>query len=124
MIFENGFDEVCCFSDKKIKWFYKIDIKKVLRQEFESDYITIYEKKETPKEILTENEKKYLSAVIKPFRNKISSIIKYEYDNYSEQYILIKYDSGRGFSLPDFEKNTMYKGMKLDKEYTLEELGL
>lgn len=28
------------------------------------------------------------------------------------------------FSLPFFEKGTMYKGMETDKRYTLEELGL
>ena len=28
------------------------------------------------------------------------------------------------FCLPYFEDGTMYKGMKLDKAYTLEELGL
>lgn len=27
-------------------------------------------------------------------------------------------------SLPLFEKETMYKGMEVDKKYTLEELGL
>lgn len=84
-------------------------------------YETIY-KKETP--ILDEKERKYLSAVIKPFRHRTSSITKYEYEDYDEQYLLIRFDEGGVFSLPDFAKNTMYTGMKLNVEYTLEELGL
>lgn len=124
VIFENDFEEACCFSDKEIKWFDKNDIQKVERPEFEPDYVIIYEKKETPKEVLTDKEKEYLRAVIKPYRNKISSIAKHEFDDLAEQYIFIKIAGGRMFYLPEFEKNTMYKGMEVGKEYTLEELGL
>lgn len=49
--------------------------------------------------ILNEAERQYLSAVIRPFRDQVQSITK-------------------------FEDSTMYKGMELGKEYTLEELGL
>lgn len=35
------------------------------------------------------------------------------------------YDNTRGvINLPSFKPNTMYKGMKLDKDYTLDELNL
>lgn len=83
-------------------------------------YKTIYKRKE----ILTEEEKDYLRAVIKPFRNQIISITKHEYNYQDEQYILIKSDKNKAYYLPDFASNTIYKGMGLDKEYTLEELGL
>ena len=89
------------------------------------------------KPILDEKEKEYLSAVIKPFRNRILYIAKSEtvktYDNpnpkiYECIYIMYK-DSPKKknpfyMGFPCFEKGTMYKGMELDKKYTLEELGL
>lgn len=84
-------------------------------------YETIYKYKES---ILDEKEKEYLRAVIRPFRDRIVYITKYEYENYDEQYILIRFDEGGVFILPDFKKGTMYKGMELDRKYTIEELGL
>lgn len=83
-------------------------------------YKTIY-KREEP--ILDDKEKEYLSAVIKPY--KVSGIKKRQVDN--EEHIYI-YVIGKYYTdviiLPYFKKGTMYKGMKLNKEYTLEELGL
>lgn len=78
--------------------------------------------------ILTTKEKEYLSNVIKPFRNRVFGIVKqaqcingYEYIN-----INIKEENGANFcmGLPIFKVGTMFKGMKLDKAYSLEELGL
>lgn len=87
-------------------------------------YETIYE---APKEILEKEEKEYLEAVIRPFRKKILYIRKspqYEYDySYNENIVFILQNDDCGL-LPYFTKNTMYKGMELNKEYTLEELGL
>ena len=81
-----------------------------------------------PKQIIDEKEKEYLSNVIKPFRNRIIWIGKAVYipGEYIEIY-LRHYDDGcssYSIILPYFKKGTMYKGMELDKEYTLEELGL
>ena len=76
--------------------------------------------------ILDDIEKKYLSNVIKPFRNTVISIAKRSaYNNLS--YIAIslkKYLVEESVTLPYFETTQMYKNMKLDKVYTLEELGL
>lgn len=78
------------------------------------------------KPILDKKEKEYLSAVIAPFRNRVEGIVKYV--SYKTEYIRIKFrDIGgnRGYtSLPSFEKDTMYKGMKVDKWYSLKELEL
>ena len=79
-----------------------------------------------PRSILEPAEKKYLSAVIKPFRNKVYAIVKYDGDN-DRYYIQIAVKQSGFFeyvNLPYFKKGTMYNGMELDKEYTLEELGL
>lgn len=85
-------------------------------------YETIYEAYEAPKSILSEKEKEYLEAVIRPFRNKIEVIQKHSYESNGE-FISIDLEDDN-IELPTFEKGTMYKGMEIDKEYTLEELGL
>lgn len=83
-------------------------------------YQTVYECKE---EILDEAEKRYLRAVIRPFRDKIKYICKLVSDFGKYEYIEV--DLGNDILvLPDFKPNTMYKRMKVDKKYTLEELGL
>ena len=74
------------------------------------------------KEILEEEEKEYLSNVIKPFRDKVEYIVK-ETSSYNE-YIKITIKKDDCLSFPYFKRGTMYKGMEEEKEYTLEELGL
>ena len=80
-------------------------------------------------DILTKEEKEYLSAVIKPFRNKVKNIIKFSCAMNSHSYIEIVYDDdtwGKDMAIvmPPFKKDTMYKNMKLGEKYTLKELGL
>ena len=78
------------------------------------------------KPILDETEKRYLSNVIKPFRNKIEYIAKY-IDEDGEYISLTCKDSyHRTFAraFPSFKKGTMYKGMEIGKRYSLSELGL
>lgn len=74
------------------------------------------------KEILDEEEKEYLSNVIKPFRNRIEGIVKEIFGG--KEFITITIKDDCSLCFPYFEKGTMYKGMEEDKEYTLEELGL
>lgn len=80
--------------------------------------------------ILSDKEKEYLSAVIKPFRDKVKGICKYV-DPYSntleecEERIVISFENiCNDIALPNFMQGTMYTGMKAGKEYTLKELGL
>ena len=81
-----------------------------------------------PKPILDEKEKEYLSAVIKPFRDKVFTVSKQIYGD--AHYIQIRMSTlyrntvYEFFNLPSFKPDTMYKGMELNKKYTLEELGL
>lgn len=74
--------------------------------------------------ILDEAEKNYLSAVIKPFRNNVTGIHKTRACNSTRCRIFISVLEHGSCELPWFDDGTMYKGMKLDREYTLEELGL
>lgn len=73
--------------------------------------------------ILDETEKKYLSEVIKPFRNKIEYIKKID-NGFAGCYIDIEMEDNDSLIFPYFKDKRMYKGMELYKEYTLEELGL
>ena len=77
------------------------------------------------KPILDEKEKEYLSAVIRPFRDKIKSICKssFHMDDIWE-WIQISLISDEFMYFPYFKKGTMYKGMKVNKKYSIEELGL
>lgn len=74
--------------------------------------------------ILDDKEKEYLSAVIKPFRKRIKSIKKTDYPSKSA-FISIAMDKSEHIFLPVFELNNgMYQRMEINKEYTLEDLGL
>lgn len=78
-------------------------------------------------EILDKQEKRYLRSIIQPWRDKVRGIRKLEYYT-KHQYIRIRYEEVTGsweeIDLPMFEKNTMYQGMEVCREYTLKELGL
>ena len=85
----------------------------------EPTYKTVYEHKA---EILDEAEKRYLRGVIRPFRDRVKYIEK---RNISRgDYIRIMIQDTNICDLPYFEKDTMYKGMKLYRHYTLKELGI
>ena len=81
---------------------------------------------EHKEKILNDSEKKYLSAIIKPFRDRVDYICKVNtLERYGTQRIYISFtDESIDMGLPIFESGTMYKGMKLSYGYTLEELGL
>ncbi len=89
----------------------------------EPEYQTVYEYKP---EILDEVEKRYLRGVIRPFRNKVKTIRKTDNNMNGEnnEYLTITLKAEPSMDFPNFKPNTMYKCMKLNKDYTLEELGL
>ena len=83
-----------------------------------------YEVVKMPKSILTEQEKLYLSTVIKQYRKKVEYICKLTYHEYDKEYLYISLNNGTTTRLPDFDTNTMYKCMELGRRYSLMELGL
>lgn len=83
----------------------------------------VAEYNESIKEILYEEEKEYLRGVIKPFRDKVEYIRKVICYFNRKEYIEIKVDE-EYTQLPSFKVGTMYKGMEIDRKYTLKELGL
>ena len=80
-----------------------------------------------PKPVLDDVEKEYLSTVIKPFRNRIKYFFKFPCAN-SNYEAIAAVKKGRDYydslSLKKKKKGSMYKGMELIKEYSLEELDL
>ena len=75
-------------------------------------------------QILNDAEKRYLACVIKPFRDKVKYMLK---NSLNEEFIsIVLEDKERReyFNFPYFKKGAMYKGMEINKRYTLEELGL
>lgn len=85
---------------------------------------------EYKEDILDKEEKEYLRAVIKPFRDRITYIAKVEEDIHWFYSLRIRVDIGflndyYDFCLPPFEETSdMYKNMEVGKEYTLKELNL
>lgn len=118
-----------------VKWTPQTAERRFFTIKLKSDNSTIFSKEMTPTEtgasaynawleqeyeILDDVEKAYLSAVIKPFREMVEYIEKRTYTG--KEYIAIVIKEDLNVSFPVFEK--MYKGMELNKKYTLEELGL
>lgn len=78
-------------------------------------------------DILTEEEKEYLEAVINPFKERIVGIGKALLCGNTEFIYFVTREIADGIicsELPPFDAGTAYKGMEAGKKYTLEELGL
>lgn len=75
-------------------------------------------------QVLDDAEKRYLSAVIRPFRDQVVFICKVNFLKGAFQHIVIGITNDEDIALPSFKSGTMYKGMKPDHGYSLEELGL
>lgn len=73
--------------------------------------------------VLDEAEREHLSNIIKPFRDKLKSIIRLDY-YYKSKYNYIQVEYDRDLEQIILKSDTMYNNMKLGKEYSLEELGL
>ena len=83
------------------------------------------EYEEVKPELLDKKERAYLSAVIKPFRDKVEAVSKRRGFGGKQEFIRIYLHNNDDYcSLPFFELNQMYKGMKVNKQYSLKELGL
>ena len=77
-------------------------------------------------QILDDAEKRYLSAVIRPFRDRVEYIAKATVCGLEEDsYIFIHFtDASYDMDFPLLRGSNMYKCMRPCDKYTLEELGL
>ena len=75
--------------------------------------------------ILTDEEKIYLRKVIEPYRSKVESIEKFgsEYLDSDNDFIVVHLVED-SISLPILNTSFTFKGMELNKQYTLKELRL
>ena len=111
IIYNDDYEECFCYTKEMIA-----EVKRLTK------YETIYKRKEP---ILDDKEKEHLGNVIRPFRHSVRYIVKIGYSRINNMaYIFIKLNNNDYISLPYFKKDTMYKNMKLNREYTLEELEL
>lgn len=74
--------------------------------------------------ILDSAERRYLYNVVRPFKDRVQYITKETGYAYDKEKLRIQLEGTNDFELPEFEEDTMYKGMELNKEYTIEQLGL
>ena len=112
-----GQDIVNNFYDTDLKHIHNrdLDIMKV----YENPEIVLWER---PTEILNEQERKYLSALLKPFKYASRYVAKVP-AGHDFEYLSFKIGE-EGFKLPLFQKGAMYKAMELRRRYSLKELGL
>lgn len=98
----------------------------IIKVERPVKYETIFQRvEEEKKEILDKVEKNYLKIIIKPIRSNIKYIEKDEKISLGNKEFLVIYIKDEAMMIfPSFKKGTMYSGMKLNKKYTLEELGI
>ena len=115
----NDFKKTVHIKPNNDSFYYNYTKEMIVEVKRPTKYETIYKREES---ILDEKEKKYLCNVIRPFRNSVKCIVKYT--NYIDECITIFFENNNPIYLPYFKANTMYKKMKVDKSYTLEELGL
>jgi hypothetical protein len=112
------FGSVRCSFGEARGWFNHKDLysDKFLDQEIEIDV----------PDILTKEEHDYLEAVIKPWKNDVKTISKHITFDKELEFICIALTSQsfRPIFLRYFKRREIYKGMKADKEYSLEDPGL
>lgn len=106
----------CSTSNFESSW---INHKEIFNDKFLDQEVEI----EVP-DILTKEEKEYLSNIIKPFRDEIDCIFKHKNDMTFKSYISIKLKDKTYIHFPDLKDNKMYAKMEIDYHYTLEELDL
>lgn len=102
-------------------------VNNLLKVDNDALYQLMKEIEEYNEPILTDSERDYLKAVIKPFKDRVNYIMKVEND---AEYLMIGVNSITDYldietiSLPYFTKGSKYVNMEWDRRYTLKELGL
>ena len=96
------------------------DLKKIYKMENQKMKLIL----EVEEPILDEVERKYLSGVIRPFRDRVKYISKCGGGLYQDEFIQIGIKNEGTISLPFFKTGTMYKKLEQNEEYKLDDLGL
>lgn len=93
------------------------------------DALTRWLDEEYVEPILDDEDRIYLSFVIRPFRDRVLYVTKFYHTGGNEQIVISVKSSVTSGSValiefPYFMEGTMYKGMKCGTDYTVEELML
>ena len=97
--------------------------------QWEDDEPTLISDIYSPK-ILSDKEKEYLTAALKPFHEKVKYVEKIVESVSSDkgwrdkEHLYVAFYGRAMISMPDFDVGEMYSGMELGREYTLDELGI
>lgn len=123
------------FFNSGLVIYWKSNLKHLENSDF--DVVKVYEDFTLQKvlwerkpEVLTEEEKEYLTNLIKPFRNQFRGLEKKYSEEKNSNYLVLDVvdfqDAKEDDSIymPNFENGSAYRGLKTDKYYTLDELGL
>lgn len=115
-------------TDNRRKFIILVKNEKVDEFSLDSDTTSLYAFKRwlgMERNILNDAERRYLAGVIKPFRYEIKSVEKIrDWPKSLDRICFYMKNYEDVWYLPAFKVETMYKGMEVDKEYTVEELGL
>lgn len=97
-----------------------------IKKELEENDIKNYAKRKCEAApVLDVVEKRYLKNVLRPFKDYCAKIVKRKSAyNENEEFIFIDLQTKGMIKLPYFAKDTMYKNMELEEQYTLKELGI
>lgn len=75
-------------------------------------------------QILTNTEREYLKAVLKPFRNRTIRVVKVN-DGEDKEFIYVAInEDAMLYRFPSFKRYEKYVGMENGHEYSLRELGI
>ena len=121
IFYEGCFNPAAMFA--KIKTNYDSNIRSSYGQTY-ADAILDWMAQPYKEPILNDTEREYLAAVIRPFREMIAYIVKAQDFDDGKQCIRIILQNGDGMHFPYLDDDEMYKGMEVNKDYSLEELGL
>ena len=115
VVFKNKTEKLIMNEDVIAPQYFNIfEIKRPVK------YKVIYE---APKQILDKEEKEYLENVIRPFK-EYKQIIKKVIGFYTQYITIDLVTQSDTIHIPIMESGMKFRGMELNKEYTLKELGL
>lgn len=105
-------------------------VNNLLKVDNDALYQLMKEIEEYNEPILTDSERDYLKAVIKPFKDRVNYIVKHSFLDEADKYLEINVSSivkgaiTEEIVFPYFIKGSKYVNMELNRKYTLKELGL
>lgn len=107
-------------SEEEPETYRKICEERILTTDIMIEWLT----EEYVEPVLNKKEMMYLTGVMNPFIEHVEYVIKKEiYQDYEYICIMLK-GVEAPFNLPTFRRGKMYVGMKLGKQYSVDDLGI